>query len=50
MKENFYYFLSFIKKRKLWFLLPLFIILFLLSSLIVLTSGSIFAPLLYTLF
>jgi hypothetical protein len=41
---------SFIKERKKFWLLPIMTVLLLLSGLIVLTSGSVVAPFIYTLF
>ena len=41
---------SFMKERKKFWLLPIVLVLVLLSSLIVLTSGSAVAPFIYTLF
>ena len=41
---------SFMKERKKFWMLPIFICLLLLGSLIVLTSGSAVAPFIYTLF
>ena len=43
-------FLYFLKTNKKWWLLPLVILLMLLGTLIVLTSGSALAPFIYTLF
>jgi hypothetical protein len=43
-------FLLFIWERKLWWLTPLFLVLFLISGLIFLTQGTVFAPFIYTLF
>ncbi|MEW5911525.1 MAG: DUF5989 family protein [Thermodesulfobacteriota bacterium] len=43
-------FWEFLKVRKKYWLLPIIIILVLLSSLIVLTHGSVVAPFIYTLF
>lgn len=41
---------TFMKERKKFWLLPIFIVLLLLGSLIVLTQGSAVAPFIYTLF
>lgn len=41
---------SFIKIRKIFWLLPIIIVLLLFGGLIVLTSGSAIAPFIYTLF
>jgi hypothetical protein len=41
---------SFIKIRKIFWLLPIIIVLLLFGVLIVLTSGSAIAPFIYTLF
>jgi hypothetical protein len=43
-------FWAFMKVRKKWWLGPIFLMLFLLGSLIVLTEGSAVAPFIYTLF
>ena len=40
----------FLKERKKFWVLPIFIVLLLLSSLLVLTQGSAIAPFIYTLF
>jgi hypothetical protein len=41
---------AFMRERKKFWLLPIFVILLLLGSLIVLTQGSAVAPFIYTLF
>jgi hypothetical protein len=41
---------AFMRVRKKWWLGPIFMTLFLLSSLIVLTQGSAVAPFIYALF
>ena len=41
---------DFMKARKKFWLLPIFIVMALLGSLIVLTQGSVIAPFIYTLF
>jgi len=41
---------GFLKTRKKFWLLPIIIIIFLFSGLIVFTSGSAVAPFIYTLF
>jgi len=41
---------GFIKERKKFWLLPIMTVLLVLSGLIVLTSGSVVAPFIYTLF
>jgi hypothetical protein len=43
-------FLYFLKVRKKYWLLPIFIILVLLGSLIVLSQGTAVAPFIYTIF
>ncbi|MEW5733317.1 MAG: DUF5989 family protein [Thermodesulfobacteriota bacterium] len=43
-------FWSFMKERKIYWLLPILITLALLSALIVFTEGSAMAPFIYTLF
>jgi drug/metabolite transporter superfamily protein YnfA len=42
--------LSFLWQRKLWWLIPMIIILVLFGLLLVLTQGSALAPFIYTLF
>ncbi len=41
---------DFMKARKKFWLLPIFIVMALLGALIVLTQGSVIAPFIYTLF
>ena len=41
---------GFMKKRKKFWLLPIFVVLILLGALIVLAQGSAAAPFIYTLF
>jgi len=41
---------GFMKTRKKFWLLPVFIVLLILGSLLVLTQGSVIAPFIYTLF
>ncbi len=41
---------AFMKERKKFWLLPIFMVLLLLGALIVLTQGSAVAPFIYTLF
>lgn len=41
---------AFMKERKKFWLLPIFLVLLLLGMLIVLTQGSAVAPFIYTLF
>ena len=41
---------AFMRERRKFWLLPIFIILILLGSLVVLTQGSAVAPFVYTLF
>jgi hypothetical protein len=43
-------FLLFIRVRKKYWLLPIIIMLLLIGTLVVLTSGSALAPFIYTLF
>jgi hypothetical protein len=43
-------FLTYIKVRKKFWLLPLFIIIIIFGGLIVLTEGTAIAPFIYTLF
>ncbi len=40
----------FMRKRKKFWLLPIILCLFLLGTLIVMTSGTVVAPFIYTLF
>lgn len=41
---------AFMRERKKFWLLPIFVVLLLLGALIVLTQGSAVAPFIYTLF
>ena len=41
---------AFMRKRKKYWLLPIFLVLVLLGGLIVLSQGSVVAPFIYTLF
>jgi hypothetical protein len=41
---------AFMRERKKFWLLPIILVFVLLSSLIVLTQGSVVAPVIYTLF
>ncbi|MDA0338111.1 MAG: DUF5989 family protein [bacterium] len=41
---------AFMRERKKWWLGPIFVTLFLLGSLIVMTQGSAVAPFIYALF
>lgn len=41
---------NFFKERKKWWLLPIFMVLFLISLLLVFGSSSAVAPFIYTLF
>ncbi len=43
-------FFNFLRVRKKYWLLPIFIILFIFGGLIVLSQGSVVAPFIYTLF
>jgi hypothetical protein len=43
-------FWQYMKERKKWWLVPIFIVFILLGVLIVLSSGSALAPFIYTLF
>ena len=43
-------FWDFLKTRKKYWLLPIFIILILFGSLILLTQGTVVAPFIYTIF
>ncbi|WPU92223.1 DUF5989 family protein [Mucilaginibacter sabulilitoris] len=48
--EIIFEFLLFLKSRKRYWLIPLFVILFLLGFLLVLAQASALAPFIYTLF
>ena len=50
MLSNLKLFWSFLVQRKKFWLLPIFVMLFLLSILIVFAEGSALAPFIYTLF
>lgn len=43
-------FWMYMKERKKWWLVPIFVVFILLGLLIVLSSGSALAPFIYTLF
>ena len=43
-------FIAFLRVRKKYWLLPVFVVMFLFGGLIVLTKGSAVAPFIYTLF
>lgn len=43
-------FTRFLWKRKLWWLIPMVLILFFLGLILVMTQGSVIAPFIYTLF
>ena len=43
-------FARFIAARKKYWLLPIFVVMFLLGGLLILAKGSVVAPLIYTLF
>jgi hypothetical protein len=43
-------FIAFLRVRKKYWLMPIFIVMFLLGGLLVLTKGSAIAPFIYTLF
>ncbi|MCA9799099.1 MAG: hypothetical protein KC474_06075 [Cyanobacteria bacterium HKST-UBA04] len=43
-------FYQFLMKRKKFWLIPIFVVLFLVGGLLLLTQGSVVAPLIYTLF
>lgn len=43
-------FIAFLRVRKKYWLMPVFIVMFLLGGLLVLTKGSVIAPFIYTLF
>ncbi len=50
MIEFFKEFWDFLKVRKKYWLLPIFIVLVLFGSLIVLSQGTVVAPFIYTIF
>jgi|TARA_B110000971_G_C19982850_1_gene488171 hypothetical protein len=50
MIEFFKEFWDFLKARKKYWLLPIFIVLVLFGSLIVLSQGTVVAPFIYTIF
>jgi hypothetical protein len=43
-------FIAFLRVRKKYWLMPVFVVMFLLGGLLVLTKGSVIAPFIYTLF
>jgi Family of unknown function (DUF5989) len=43
-------FISFLRVRKKYWLMPVFLMMFVLGALLVLTKGSVVAPFIYTLF
>jgi hypothetical protein len=43
-------FFAFLRVRKKYWLMPVFVVMFLLGGLLVLTKGSVVAPFIYTLF
>ena len=43
-------FIAFLRVRKKFWLMPVFVVMFLLGGLLVLTKGSVIAPFIYTLF
>lgn len=49
-KEIIIEFIGFIKERKLWWIIPIVIILLTLGIILVATQGSVIAPLIYTFF
>jgi hypothetical protein len=50
MSEFFMELWDFMKERKKFWLLPIFVVLLMLGTLIVLTQGSAVAPFIYTVF
>lgn len=50
MLEFFVEFFNFMKKRKKYWLIPIFIVFILLGALVFLTKGTAVAPFVYTLF
>jgi hypothetical protein len=45
-----YEFISFVRTRKKYWLMPVFVVMFFIGGLLVLTKGSVVAPFIYTLF
>jgi hypothetical protein len=43
-------FMAFLRVRKKYWLVPVFVVMFFLGGLLVLTKGSVVAPFIYTLF
>jgi hypothetical protein len=43
-------FIAFLRVRKKYWLMPVFVVMFVLGGLLVLTKGSVVAPFIYTLF
>jgi hypothetical protein len=43
-------FIAFLRVRKKYWLMPVFVVMFVLGGLLVLTKGSVIAPFIYTLF
>ena len=43
-------FFGFLWERKLWWMIPLILVLFLIGFILVMTQGSALAPFIYTLF
>jgi Family of unknown function (DUF5989) len=43
-------FIAFLRVRKKYWLVPVFVVMFVLGGLLVLTKGSVVAPFIYTLF
>jgi hypothetical protein len=43
-------FIAFLRMRKKYWLMPVFVVMFVLGGLLVLTKGSVIAPFIYTLF
>jgi hypothetical protein len=42
--------LSFMWKRKLWWLMPMIVVIILFAALLIFAQGSVVAPFIYTLF
>ena len=42
--------LEFIRERKKYWMVPIFLLMFLFGGLVILTKGSVVAPFIYTLF
>jgi Family of unknown function (DUF5989) len=43
-------FVRFVRARKKWWMIPIFLMMLLIGALVVATKGSVIAPFIYTLF